>query len=95
MIVHRFFEPAIAQASYLIGCAATGEAIVIDPNRDIAKLFDGAQKALPPRRRRALDHKLRIWLESDGAHARGRPPAANVAIASTPAAKPAANGPPT
>lgn len=60
-----------------------------EPNRDIAKLFDRAQKALPPRRRRALDHKLRIWLESDGAHARGRPPAANVAIPSTPAGRPA------
>ena len=34
MIVRRFFEPLIAQASYLIGCGATGQAIVIDPNRD-------------------------------------------------------------
>lgn len=34
MIVRRFFEPLIAQASYLIGCGAAGEAIVIDPHRD-------------------------------------------------------------
>jgi hydroxyacylglutathione hydrolase len=34
MIVKRFFEPLIAQASYLIGCAASGQAIVIDPHRD-------------------------------------------------------------
>lgn len=34
MIVRRFFEPQIAQASYLIGCAACREAIVIDPNRN-------------------------------------------------------------
>jgi hydroxyacylglutathione hydrolase len=34
MIVKRFFERSLAQASYLVGCAATGEAIVIDPNRD-------------------------------------------------------------
>lgn len=34
MIVRRFFEPAIAQASYLIGCGVAGQAIVIDPNRD-------------------------------------------------------------
>jgi hydroxyacylglutathione hydrolase len=34
MIVKRFFEPSIAQASYLIGCGASGEAIVIDPHRD-------------------------------------------------------------
>ncbi len=42
MIVQRFYEPAIAQASYLIGCAATGEAIVIDPNRDIAPYLAAA-----------------------------------------------------
>ena len=36
MFVKRFFEPSIAQASYLIGCAAAGEAIVIDANRDVA-----------------------------------------------------------
>lgn len=44
MIVTRFFEPAIAQASYLIGCAAAGEAIVIDPNRDIAHYVDAATR---------------------------------------------------
>lgn len=35
MFVKRFFEPSIAQASYMIGCQANGEAIVIDANRDI------------------------------------------------------------
>jgi len=44
MIVTRFFEPAIAQASYLIGCAAAGEAIVIDPNRDIAQYVAAAAR---------------------------------------------------
>jgi hydroxyacylglutathione hydrolase len=34
MIVKRFYEPLIAQASYLIGCGASGQAIVIDPHRD-------------------------------------------------------------
>lgn len=34
MIVRRLFEPALAQASYLVGCATAGEAIVIDPHRD-------------------------------------------------------------
>ena len=34
MIVRRFFEPALAQASYLIGCGASGQALVIDPHRD-------------------------------------------------------------
>ena len=42
MIVTRFYEPAIAQASYLIGCAATGEAIVIDPNRDVDRYLAAA-----------------------------------------------------
>ncbi|MEO5579073.1 MAG: MBL fold metallo-hydrolase [Gemmatimonadaceae bacterium] len=35
MLLRRFYDTKLAQASYLIGCAATGEAIVIDPNRDI------------------------------------------------------------
>lgn len=34
MIVKQFFEPLLAHDSYLIGCAACGEAIVIDPHRD-------------------------------------------------------------
>jgi hydroxyacylglutathione hydrolase len=34
MLIRRFFEPGLAQTSYLIGCAASGEAIVIDPLRD-------------------------------------------------------------
>lgn len=35
MILKRFYDDKLAQASYLVGCAATGEACVIDPNRDI------------------------------------------------------------
>lgn len=34
MYVKRFFEPKLAQASYLIGCQSAKEAIVIDANRD-------------------------------------------------------------
>jgi hydroxyacylglutathione hydrolase len=44
MIVSRFYEPAIAQTSYLIGCAATGDAIVIDPNRDAERYIDEAAR---------------------------------------------------
>lgn len=44
MIVQRFYEPSIAQASYLIGCAATGEAIVIDPNRDVERYIEAAAR---------------------------------------------------
>ncbi len=35
MFVQRFYDERLAQASYLIGCQQTGEAIVIDPARDI------------------------------------------------------------
>ncbi len=35
MFFERIYERGLAQASYLVGCQATGEAIVIDPKRDI------------------------------------------------------------
>src|SRR5688572_23696461 len=35
MIVKRFFEPQLAQNSYLIGCGTAKEALVIDPHRDV------------------------------------------------------------
>lgn len=42
MFLKRFYDDGLAQASYLIGCAATGEAIVIDPNRDVQQYVDAA-----------------------------------------------------
>lgn len=42
MIIRYFYEEKLAQASYLVGCSATGEAIVIDPNRDIQPYIDTA-----------------------------------------------------
>ncbi|MEK7380131.1 MAG: MBL fold metallo-hydrolase [Gemmatimonadota bacterium] len=36
MLFRRFYDEPLAQASYLIGCQATGEALVIDANRDLA-----------------------------------------------------------
>ena len=35
MLLKRFYDPKLAQASYLVGCGATGEALVVDPNRDV------------------------------------------------------------
>lgn len=35
MILKRFYDDKLAQASYLVGCAATGEALVVDANRDV------------------------------------------------------------
>jgi len=43
MLVKRFFDPGLAQTSYLIGCGATGQALVIDPNRDIAQYLRAAR----------------------------------------------------
>ena len=42
MILRRFYDDKLAQASYLVGCAATGEALVVDPNRDPAPYLAAA-----------------------------------------------------
>ncbi|HSY83181.1 MAG TPA: MBL fold metallo-hydrolase, partial [Gemmatimonadaceae bacterium] len=42
MYFQRFFEPKLASASYLVGCQKSGEAIVIDANRDIDQYVDAA-----------------------------------------------------
>jgi hydroxyacylglutathione hydrolase len=43
MILKYFYDDKLAQASYLVGCAATGEALVIDPMRDINPYLDVAR----------------------------------------------------
>ncbi|MBA2292560.1 MAG: MBL fold metallo-hydrolase [Gemmatimonadales bacterium] len=42
MFIRRFYDDRLAQASYMIGCQRTGEAIVIDPARDIRQYVDAA-----------------------------------------------------
>jgi hydroxyacylglutathione hydrolase len=44
MLLERFFDEKLAQTSWLVGCQATGEAIVIDPNRDINQYLELAAK---------------------------------------------------
>ena len=44
MFVRRFYDERLAQASYLIGCQRTGEAIVIDAARDIGQYLDTARR---------------------------------------------------
>ncbi len=44
MFFEHFFEKGLAQKSYLIGCQKTGEAIVIDPRRDIAQYLRVARE---------------------------------------------------
>lgn len=42
MFLKRFYDERLAQASYLVGCQVTGEAIVIDANRDVEQYVDAA-----------------------------------------------------
>lgn len=44
MLLERFYDEDLAQASYLIGCQATGEAVVVDPRRDVQVYLDAAAK---------------------------------------------------
>jgi hydroxyacylglutathione hydrolase len=44
MLIERIYDEDLAQASYLIGCQAKGEAIVVDGRRDIAVYQDLAAK---------------------------------------------------
>ncbi len=42
MLLRRFHDPKLAQTSYLVGCTTTGEALVVDPNRDIDSYLHAA-----------------------------------------------------
>jgi hydroxyacylglutathione hydrolase len=43
MLLRRFYDPKLAQASYLIACGRSGDAIVIDPNRDAEQYVRAAE----------------------------------------------------
>ncbi|MCK6482852.1 MAG: MBL fold metallo-hydrolase [Phycisphaerae bacterium] len=43
MFFRMIYDDALAQAAYLIGCQKTGEAIVIDPQRDVDRYIDIAR----------------------------------------------------
>ena len=43
MLLRRFYDDTLAQASYLVGCQRTGEAIVVDPNRDAEQYLAAAK----------------------------------------------------
>ncbi|MEO7217778.1 MAG: MBL fold metallo-hydrolase [Gemmatimonadaceae bacterium] len=43
MIFRRFYDDALAQASYMIACEQTAEAVVIDPNLDLGTYLDAAR----------------------------------------------------
>lgn len=42
MILRHFNEQSLAQSAYLVGCAATGHALVVDPTVDIQQYIDAA-----------------------------------------------------
>jgi hydroxyacylglutathione hydrolase len=43
MILKRFYDEKLAHASWLVGCAATGQALIVDPNRDAEQYVAAAQ----------------------------------------------------
>ena len=49
MLLERFYNDLLAQASYLVGCQETKTAVVVDPNRDVDRYIEAA-----------LHHKLTI-----------------------------------
>ena len=44
MLLRLIYDDKLAQASYLLGCQATGEALVVDPNRDADQYLRLAKK---------------------------------------------------
>ena len=44
MFLKRFYDERLAQASYLVGCQRTGEALVVDPNRSVAHYMEAARR---------------------------------------------------
>jgi hydroxyacylglutathione hydrolase len=44
MLLRYFYDEKLAQASYLVGCVATGKALVVDPARNILPYLRAAEK---------------------------------------------------
>ncbi|MEZ4700148.1 MAG: MBL fold metallo-hydrolase [Rhodothermales bacterium] len=44
MLFRQLFDPKLAQYAYLIGCQKTGEALIIDPERDIDRYVSAAEE---------------------------------------------------
>ena len=44
MILERIYDPDLAQVAWLVGCQATREALIIDPERDIDRYIGVADK---------------------------------------------------
>ena len=70
MLFKRFYDENLAQASYLIACEKTREAIIVDPNTDIGKghlpLPHHTPLAALPDRLHELDRNAPIVLQCQG-----------------------------
>ena len=44
MLFRRLYDDDLAQATYLIGCQATGEALVVDPSREVVRYLRAAEE---------------------------------------------------
>jgi hydroxyacylglutathione hydrolase len=44
MLLRMFYDEKLAQASWLVGCAATGQALVVDPQRDVDIYLEAAER---------------------------------------------------
>jgi len=44
MLLKYFYDQALAHASYMVGCQRTGEAILIDPDRNIDHYIEFARR---------------------------------------------------
>ncbi|HSR41841.1 MAG TPA: MBL fold metallo-hydrolase, partial [Longimicrobiales bacterium] len=44
MFFRQVFDPGLAQYAYLIGCEETGEALVLDPERDVDRYLEAARE---------------------------------------------------
>lgn len=44
MLLERFYEESLAQASYMLGCQASREALIVDPNRDVEPYLEAARR---------------------------------------------------
>ncbi len=42
MLLRRFYDDGLAQASFMLGCQATGEALIVDANRDVDQYVEAA-----------------------------------------------------
>ncbi len=44
MLLKYFYDPKLAQASYMVGCPKSGEALIVDPNREIDQCLKAAEQ---------------------------------------------------